>query len=136
MTEAQNARYRALLEMFDATGLHATFQPVDNVAGVEGVAEIAGSMRKHGWVGPPLVAWKNQLLTGTHRFYAAMRARTAVPVLRLDIHADELLGSDTATRLRMGADGAESAYGLYVFVRDLIADADSTLAESLGLEGS
>ena len=45
------------------------------------LAELVASMQANGWVGAPLVADNDQLLTGSHRYVAAEQAGIEAPVI-------------------------------------------------------
>lgn len=51
----------------------------------ERVEELIIAMKQDGWQGPPLIGYKLedkvQLLSGTHRYAAAIRAEIMIPVL-------------------------------------------------------
>lgn len=59
------------------------------------VETLAASMRKHGWIGQPVVVWGDMLITGTHRQAAAKVAEIAMPVIELA----DVVGAEELDRL-------------------------------------
>lgn len=94
------------------------------------VDQIANSLIRDGWVGAPLVAWDELLVTGVHR-YAATQAldwsNYEIPMVELaDLFAEQGLDLD-ALVAEIDADGTLQPYAILCeLVREL---PDATLAE-------
>lgn len=72
--------------------------PLHEAHDTEKVAALAASMERDGWIGAPLVVWGECLLTGSHRYAAAMSLgwqHTDIPTVAVeDVFAEAGLDFD------------------------------------------
>ena len=97
-----------------------TLTPYHEVEDYAKLAALTESMERDGWVGYPLVAWDDNLITGAHRhaaYVAAYGDDANVPVVQIaDLAA--LVGEDfLALCEEEGCDGIDSAALVYVLDR-------------------
>jgi ParB-like chromosome segregation protein Spo0J len=94
---------------------------------------LAASMRKDGWVGAPLVVHSGYLLTGPHRYAAALmvgREDYGFEVPTVDLTDEFDLSESDVEDLELAMEG----YGWQLAATEMATAADKTLADYYGMD--
>lgn len=59
------------------------YHPLHEITDEAKLETLTAAMTSAGWVGAPLVAFGDDLITGTHRYAAALAADIEIPVIQL-----------------------------------------------------
>lgn len=114
--------------------------PYHGVQDTDKLDDLTASMDADGWQGAPLVAWEGcgyyNLLNGSHRYAAAVKAGIEIPVVLISDDEDgpSFLGADLyAEAVETWAGEARCDWGVYEVSR-LIESERPDLADEYGLD--
>lgn len=106
---------------------------VQQVLDPEHVAAITASMKKNGWIGPPVITFRGLILTGNHRCAAADEAGIEIESIDLlDLLAAE--GVNIATIAEVMEDHDPKLYNNYQLAEDLAGLIPGREHERLGID--
>ena len=110
--------------------------PYHGVQDRDKLAALVAAMEAHGWQGAPLVAWEGcgylNLMTGSHRYAAAVETGIEIPVIVLSDEEDgpALLGEDLyAEACETWAAEGRCDWGVYEVSKLIKAERPSLAAE-------